>query len=141
MSMAPGRSSARAAFAPTSSPSGSAPSPIGPRPMASDGVTAFAPGRVNLIGEHTDYNQGLALVGLGAAACPDGRRLAEICSRVENEWVGARTGLLDQLASIHGAPDAALRIDFRSVEIRTVALELGGWRLVTLDSGDRHANA
>jgi galactokinase len=34
-------------------------------------VTAFAPGRVNLLGEHTDYNDGLALPGPGSAP-PDG---------------------------------------------------------------------
>jgi galactokinase len=209
-------------------------------------VRAFAPGRVNLIGEHTDYNQGLALpfaitegITVRAQAPPprvDGQRrieahaldlgesdefalaepreapgwrafvrgtvaeleragfplvptslaiggdvpagaglsssaalevalclalidfgspgggggprtdaerteLARLCARVENEWVGARTGLLDQLASLFGAVDTALRIDFRTLEIEPVALLLRGWRLAVLDSGERHSLA
>jgi len=197
-------------------------------------VTAFGPGRVNLIGEHTDYNQGLALpfaiadgvtvnawgrddrrirvlavdldeqdefsvdqfepvdgwrafvrgavgelsqfgvplagasleisgtvprgAGLSSSAAlevalvlallsvsgvpePDRLELARLCSRVENEWVGARTGLLDQIASLFGEPDRALRIDFRSLSVRPVELSLGGCRLVTLDSGEEHIHA
>src|SRR6202011_2077830 len=37
--------------------------------------------------------------------------------------------------------DAALRIDFQSLEIEPVPLALGAWRLVTLDSGERHTHA
>jgi galactokinase len=199
-----------------------------------DDVTAFAPGRVNLIGEHTDYNEGLALpfaitegvtvraravstralavraadlgerdrfalddprpvrgwrafargavaelqragirlrgaeleisstvprgaglsssaalavalcsalIALAGGLAPAPIELALICSRIENVWVGARSGLLDQLASLLGQRGQALRIDFRSLEIEPVALELDGFTLVTLDSSERHANA
>jgi galactokinase len=71
----------------------------------------------------------------------DRMELAKLCSRVENEWVGAQTGLLDQIASLYGAPDSALCIDFDSLEVEPVPLRLEGWRLVLLHSGERHANA
>ncbi len=78
----------------------------------------------------------LALLGLARAEL-DRRELARLCSRVENEWLGAHTGLLDQLASLYGEVDTALQIDFSSLEIQLVPLVLAdGWRLVTLDSGD-----
>ncbi len=80
----------------------------------------------------------LALIALAGAPEPDRMDLAKLCSRVENDWVGARTGLLDQIASLFGQPRRALRIDFESLDVRPVALELGDYRLVTLDSGQKH---
>jgi galactokinase len=197
-------------------------------------VTAFAPGRVNLIGEHTDYNEGLALpfairegvevkavaidgerieavaldtseqdsfelkhperadgwrafvrgavgelagagiavraarleiagtvpqgAGLSSSAAlevaltlalialsaepePDRTELARLCSRIETDWVGANTGLLDQLASLRGETGHALRIDFRTLDVQPVVLALDGYKLITLDSGEQHTNA
>jgi galactokinase len=83
----------------------------------------------------------LALLALADAPALDRLELAQICSRIENDWVGARTGLLDQIASLYGEPDSAMRIDFRSLEVSHVALHLDGFRLVTVDSGERHAIA
>jgi galactokinase len=80
----------------------------------------------------------LALLALGGEREPDRIELAKLCSKVEREWVGAQTGLLDQLASLFGERDRALRIDFRSLDVRPVTLELEGFRLVTLDSGEHH---
>ena len=83
----------------------------------------------------------LALLALADADVVPPWPLARICSRVENEWVGAQTGLLDQLASLCGREHAAMRIDFRSGVIEAVPFELGDWRLVTLDSGVGHTHA
>ena len=80
----------------------------------------------------------LALVAVAGAPPLDRLALAELCSRAENEWVGAHTGLLDQIASLFGRAGAALEIDFRTLQIAPVALALGDWRLVTLDSGESH---
>jgi galactokinase len=67
--------------------------------------------------------------------------LARLCARVENDWVGAQTGLLDQLASLFGQVASALLIDFQTLDVDAVPLRLDGWRLVVLDSGERHAHA
>jgi galactokinase len=84
----------------------------------------------------------LALAGVEVADGVDKTELARLCARVEQDWVGAQTGLLDQLASLYGARDTALRIDFRTLALERVPLALkDGWRLVTLDSGERHTNA
>jgi galactokinase len=83
----------------------------------------------------------LALLALADADVVPPWPLARICSRVENEWVGAQTGLLDQLASLCGREHAAMRIDFRSGVIEPVPLALGDWRFVTLDSGVGHTHA
>ncbi len=72
---------------------------------------------------------------------PDRRALARLASRVENEWVGARTGLLDQYASLLSLEGHALRIDFTADTVEPVPLELGGWRLVVARAGPRDLTA
>ncbi|HTP23637.1 MAG TPA: galactokinase [Solirubrobacteraceae bacterium] len=83
----------------------------------------------------------MALLSVSGASEPDRLDLAKLCSRIENDWVGAQTGLLDQISSLFGESDRALRIDFRSLDVRPVELELDGCKLVTLDSGEHHAIA
>ena len=63
----------------------------------------------------------LALLALAGEDEPDRVELARLCSRVENDWVGAETGLLDQLAALCGEPGHALRIDFAATALRARA--------------------
>ena len=83
----------------------------------------------------------LALLAVADAPEPDRVELAKLCSRVENDWVGAETGLLDQLAALCCERGHALRINFATLALEPVPLDLGGWRLVTLESGAEHRHA
>jgi galactokinase len=83
----------------------------------------------------------LALLGVAGAEEPDRLELAKLCSRVENDWVGAETGLLDQIASLMGVEGHALRIDFATLAIEPVPLDLQGWQLVIAESGAAHSHA
>ena len=77
----------------------------------------------------------LSLCAVSSVEPPAPVELARLCSLVEHRWVGAQTGLLDQLASILGREGHALRVDIRSLELEPVPLELFGFRLAMLHSG------
>lgn len=85
---------------------------------------------------------------LGALAAAAGMRIdekeqARLAQRAENDYVGAPTGLLDQLASLFGEPSTALLIDFRDLSVTPVAFdpEASGVALLLIDSRARHAHA
>src|SRR5215212_11041443 len=91
------------------------PPAVGWASMNPHGSRAFAPGRVNLIGEHTDYNLGLCLpfaVELGVTVTAELRDGGEIVApglRADDPYLrGAVTGL--RAAGID-PPGATLRVE------------------------------
>ena len=77
----------------------------------------------------------LALCAVAGRAPPQPIALAKLCSRIENDWTGAQTGLLDQLAALCGERGRAVRIDMRGPQLRSIPLDLDDHVLATLDSG------
>jgi galactokinase len=47
-------------------------------------------------------------------------RVALLCQKAENDFVGARSGIMDQFASCHGRAHHALFLDCRSLDYKTI---------------------
>lgn len=60
-------------------------------------------------------------------------RMAKVCQRAENVYVGVQSGIMDQLASAAGRPGHALLIDCRDISVEAVEVP-GGLRVVVIDS-------
>jgi len=70
----------------------------------------------------------------------DPRELALICQRAENEFVGARVGIMDQFVSLFGQAQKALLLDCRSLEFKLLPLP-DNVRLIICNTMVRHALA
>src|SRR5271169_611065 len=70
----------------------------------------------------------------------DGAAIAQLCQRAENEFVGARCGIMDQFVSVHGRRDHALLLDCRSLNYRYQPIP-ENVRLVICNTMVRHSLA
>lgn len=70
----------------------------------------------------------------------DPRELALLCRRAENEFVGARVGIMDQFISLFGQAQKTLLLDCRSLEFRMLPLP-DNVRLIICNTMVKHALA
>ncbi|MGB8390756.1 galactokinase [Mycobacterium sp.] len=85
----------------------------------------------------------LGAITTAAGVRIDAKDAARLAQRAENDYVGAPTGLLDQLAALFGEPSTALLIDFRDLTVTPVAFdpEAADVALLLIDSRARHRHA
>ena len=98
------------------------------------------------IGAGLSSSAALEVATLGAFASAGRLTLADrdkalLAQRAENEFVGVACGVMDQMASVFGRADHALRIDCRSLETEAVPLNLEAHslRIVVANTGVRRA--
>ena len=102
---------------------------------------------------HGDVPQGAGLsssASLEVAVCKafleltgkpmGGVEVALLCQQAENEFVGARCGIMDQFISVHGKKNHALRLDCRTLEFRLLPIP-ADVRLVICNTMVRHSLA
>ncbi|MER6558719.1 galactokinase [Streptomyces sp. NPDC001027] len=84
----------------------------------------------------------LALNDLFALGLP-GWKLARLCQRAENVYVGAPTGIMDQTASACCESGHALFLDTRDLSQKQIPLDLAaeGMRLLVVDTQVTHAHS
>lgn len=73
----------------------------------------------------------------------DAEQLLAVSRRAENDFVGAPTGGMDQLAALRCRPDHALFCDMRSLAVEQVPFDLAahGLTILVIDSRAPHAHA
>jgi galactokinase len=83
----------------------------------------------------------LALGGLFGTEIPR-KDIALLCQRAENEYVGVQSGIMDQYASLLCEAGSALFVDCRSLEAKSVPLDLeaAGLTLLVCDTNVHHAH-
>jgi galactokinase len=70
----------------------------------------------------------------------DRTTMARLCQRAENDFVGAPTGIMDQMAALHGREGHLVFLDTRSLEVSQVPLDLAaaGLSLLVVDTRAPH---
>jgi len=67
--------------------------------------------------------------------------LARLCRQVENEFIGARTGIMDPFISLAGRAGRALLLDCRSLQARPCPLPGNDYSWLLADTRIKHDNA
>jgi galactokinase len=67
--------------------------------------------------------------------------LAFLCQKVENDFVGAKVGIMDPMVCSLGQKGKALFVDTKSMEYQSIDLPLSQLDLVVINSGVTHSNA
>jgi len=66
--------------------------------------------------------------------------IARLCQRAENEFVGARVGIMDQFASCFGCTGHAILLDCRTLEYQRLPLP-AGYEMVICNTMVKHAHS